>query len=445
MIVLLSLGGTWAVGELIADRGVFPHHCLVIVAMALPLSLLLTARIAPNHNQRGQHAPTMWKLNRAIWLALLGATAFEYVLFGLLGGGWSWPWDQVQALNGVGEEPALVQPALALLTPYIALVTAVFAYRKGKLALADSQRADVAAFQQRFIDASTLLAASSAPARVAGARALGSLARDWVDNRQECVDVICGYLKVKPSDEHLSIDHSKEGADKYTWKNGEDTVREALVDELRRLFAERDVPNRKKRVNIHLTRAWLAGTTGFGDATFTGDAWFNNATFTGPAWFDNARFAGMATFDHATFASLAWFSNAEFSSHAWFEHTTFADQAMFDSSSFTNHALFADATFTSPVVFDHSTFKDDAWFEHTTFEDDASFRYTTFRDLAWFFNARFTEQHSTQQRGLQMIGAALGPLSPQSASPVERGSLVDHYGNVIGDAEWTRAEDDEDD
>lgn len=382
-------------------------------------------RLEPNRNKQGQFAPRLQRQWLAVGLAILFAVAFEWVLFGLLAGEWTWPWVQVHELNG--DNDSLVQPALALLTPVIALVTAVFAYRKSTIAMAESQRADVAAFQQRFIDAAKLMADPNASTRIAGATAMGSLARDWVDNRQECVNVLCGYLKVKPSPEHLEIDVSGDKVT-YTWRSGEDEVRLEVVDQLRAVFTPGpSVPVAKTPTDLKLSRAWFPPHASFAETTIDGTASFVGATFTGIVVFSGSRFADEALFTNATFAHDAYLLAVAFTGDAWFDNASFVGDALFDRT-----------VYSSATSFSYARFAGDAWFDHTSFNGLARFSRARFNAEALFEGATFSQEWPSSRGSRQR--RALGPLDAGSALPDPPGSIVDEDGTIVGDVEWTRAE-----
>jgi len=56
--------------------------------------------------------------------------------------------------------------------------------------------------------------------------------------------------------------------------------------------------------------------SGFGEATFTGDAWFDKAVFGRGASFGEAAFSGDAGFGEAAFSGGVWFGEATFSGGA---------------------------------------------------------------------------------------------------------------------------------
>lgn len=286
------------------------------------------------------------------WLALLlagiAALATEFLLFAALGAGWHWPWEQIRILNAQVPGESIVQPALALLTPVIALVTATFAYRKSTISLAESQRADVSAFQHRYIDASKLLADSNPTARISGAIAMGSLARDWVDYRQECVDVMCGYLRMRPPLDSAKTSPSHDNT--KDWATGEAEVRATLANELRRVFIDGELATpTRDGIRINLVGARLA--PGFH---------MTNVKFTGDVNCYSAVFCGWADFDGAVFGRLARFRAVVFDSHADFDRAIFEGAAEFEGATFQNGANFEGVVFNGSANFDEATFRADS-------------------------------------------------------------------------------------
>jgi len=59
-----------------------------------------------------------------------------------------------------------------------------------------SRRAHQDALNQRYHDAAAQLGHAEAPVRLAGVYAMSRLADDWVERRQQCVDVLCAYLRL---------------------------------------------------------------------------------------------------------------------------------------------------------------------------------------------------------------------------------------------------------
>jgi len=72
----------------------------------------------------------------------------------------------------------------------------VYAYRKQRIEEGASIRNDAELLNKRYQDAADQLGHGQAAVRIAGVYAIARLADDWFDNRQMCVDVLCGYLRL---------------------------------------------------------------------------------------------------------------------------------------------------------------------------------------------------------------------------------------------------------
>ena len=77
-----------------------------------------------------------------------------------------------------------------------ALVALVVAYRRQKVAEADSAHDRIRVFNERFISIATQLGDVQPAVRLAGVHAMAGLADDWKANRQTCIDVLCAYLRM---------------------------------------------------------------------------------------------------------------------------------------------------------------------------------------------------------------------------------------------------------
>lgn len=93
----------------------------------------------------------------------------------------------------------------------------VYSYRKQKVEEAASAREDERLFVQRYQEASMLLGNEEPAVRLAGVYALVSLADDWVEQRQQCVDVLCSYLRLVDG--------------KYVGKQ-EEVIQSAIIDQI---------------------------------------------------------------------------------------------------------------------------------------------------------------------------------------------------------------------
>jgi hypothetical protein len=155
---------------------------------------------------------------------------------------------------------------------------------------------------ERFATAAEQLGGDKQPAvRLAGVYAMAGLADDWPENRQTCVDVLCGYLRMP-----------------YEADPGQDAPEPERLD----FRASREVRHTVIRViAAHLiddpARSWQGLKFGFWGVVFDGGD-FRGAEFSGSrtvASFDGAQFsAGEVRFDGVKFSGgTVWFGDAEFS------------------------------------------------------------------------------------------------------------------------------------
>ncbi len=128
--------------------------------------------------------------------------SFLVVLAGLVGltlAAWTWL-----------HHPALPRPRSLSLHDWIgvlqlvfasvagagALVALLVAYRRQRVAEADSAHDRTRVFNERFTTIAGQLGNSQAAVRLAGVHAMAGLADDWQENRRTCVDVLCAYLRM---------------------------------------------------------------------------------------------------------------------------------------------------------------------------------------------------------------------------------------------------------
>jgi Pentapeptide repeats (9 copies) len=212
---------------------------------------------------------------------------------------------------------------------------------------------------ERFATAADKLGDDKPPAvRLAGVYAMAGLADDWKKNRQTCIDVLCGYLRMPyepdpgeqatPSEwlafradrevRHTVIRiiaaHIREGAAK-SWQ-GLDFDFTGVV------FDGGDFTHANfSGGEVDFTNAvFSSGNVDFGNAVFAGGKVnFLGAKFTGgTVGFDSAEFAGgLVWFDRAEFSGgTVDFSDAKFiSGYIGFSYTTFIGSTVrFDSAAF---------------------------------------------------------------------------------------------------------------
>ncbi len=396
----------WGAATLLAAGGV-----LALVAF------VWTGDSARAGSRHGRHTPTMWPLSVTVVTAVFSAIGV------IAGAVWL-----VMVVGGISLDRTpdamtatdLLPAAIAVLSPVAALVAAVFVYRRAKMALAGSHRADEEQYQKRFVDAANLLGNDNASVRVAGVIAMATLARDWDDERQRCVDVLCGYLRVPPK--NWQWNRAKDTTPPPIPLRGENEVRNTLVAELTKLLKDKAV--------IAATPIWL----NLRGAVFGNVAYFSEATFAREATFEGAAFTGVAIFEGTRFAGDANFRGAAFTGVATFTHAMFIGTARFDRATFSDTPSFAQATFTHDTHFWQTTFTRDAHFMLATFSGDVVFWDATFVGAASFAGATFSK-HLTVA-GKSILRDPLGPLRAGSSLPNPPGKLVHASGRAAGKVKW---------
>jgi len=244
----------------------------------------------------------------------------------------AWPW-QVGGLETITPTPGFqtTQLVLTLVGGVGAAILVVVAYRR-------QRDLELARFDERFAAAAAQLGAGTAAERLAGVYAMAALADTWEIHRQQCIDVLCGYLRLPydPSNALLTTVVSE-----HTWPIGTATGRETRTYE--------QLPNDKEvRLTIistitrHLrdgaATSWQGHDLNFIGATFDGGD-FSRANFTG----------GLVNFDRATFTG----GDVSFDQAQFTGGTVSFDQAQFTDGTVTFYqAQFTDGT----VTFDQAQF-----------------------------------------------------------------------------------------
>lgn len=349
--------------------------------------------------------PLGWVLSGTI---ILGAAAVvgTYLLVGLL----------VEVSTNPISPAQRITASFAVATALGALVALVVNLRKQDLSEQTSRRELDAAFADRFASAAAQLGGESPAERIAGLYALATLADEYPSRRQQCVAVLCGYLRLPfdPELDHLadrstsSVTFEAEGRQVTTYENPatrphDRIVREAITTLIRDRTQPDSYPSWSKLdfdftgavfQSLDLSNSHFDGTVRFDHATFLGERTsFDNARFSGKrtsfvrtnffgktTWFSGATFSGEDTsFVEATFsASATWFLSAEFageyvsfhgaqfsSKFTSFQMVTFAGaHTRFDKATFSGaYASFFEATFSGEhVTFGHD--KDAATFRN---------------------------------------------------------------------------------
>ncbi|MCC3312473.1 pentapeptide repeat-containing protein [Nocardia africana] len=236
-----------------------------------------------------------------------------------------------------------------------------------------------------FVSAAAQLYAGEGGSQISAVRTLAEIADASASTpRQQCVDVLCGYLRlpraagrvgaydraVRRTIVSVIADHLRRGA-RRSWSRATFDFRNAQLEDADFTDAVFGGPAIFESAN-------LTGITRFDGATFSADThfqaatfdtvWFREAVFTERARFFGARFE-RARFDGTTFRGSAQFPLAVFSGDARFHRAAFHGGAYFDSAQFRGTADFVAAGFTGPARFDGAAFALGSSFEHARFQD----------------------------------------------------------------------------
>jgi hypothetical protein len=325
-----------------------------------------------------------------------GATAG----LGFLLAGWHF-WRVGEPIPRASGDASLSDPvkiALTIVAGIGGVVALVVAYRKQAMAERVENR-------DRYGAAVTQLGNPDPTVRLAGVYAMANLADEWKPQRQQCVDVLCAYLRM-PWDPDAESQHplavrkvetrhgSKVTTLAFRDPHGESQVRATILRIIADHLQDRDrpawwgkLPGLRRvrgglwsRLSFDLSGAsladvdmrstvWLGQQTRFDGAMFSGEETsFDEAMFSGKETsfeqamfsgdktsFVSARFSGDETrFSRATF-SAEWtsFGGAWFSAEwTWFNRATFSsNQTQFAATMFFGSLTsFYLATFLGEVV-----------------------------------------------------------------------------------------------
>ncbi|MGF0320944.1 pentapeptide repeat-containing protein, partial [Nocardia fluminea] len=288
--------------------------------------------------------------------------------------------------------------ALTVVAGVGGVVALVIAYRR-------QRDLEQSRFVERFGAAAAQLGATDVAVRIAGVYAMAGVADESEGlRRQQCIDVLCGYLRLPYSPElganhqsKLIVKQHRATADgtraddqerHLEFRHNDKEVRATII----RVIADHLRPSAEyswSTSDFDLRTAHLEDVD-LSKVTFSGSARFDGAIFAGTTQFDGATFSSIAQFDGATFSSIAQFDEATFSRTARFEGATFSGTAWFNGATFSRTAGFGGATFSGTAGFNGATFSDLAQFEAATFSSTAGFDRATFSGFALFGRAIFS-------------------------------------------------------
>jgi Caspase domain/Pentapeptide repeats (9 copies) len=194
--------------------------------------------------------------------------------------------------------------------------------------LAYTGRSRTEFFNERFTAITAQLSDAQPAVRLVGVHAMADLADDWPENRQACVDVLCGYLRL-PYDPDPSP--AERDTDPSNWEIRHTVIR-VITEHLKAGAAVS-----WQGLNLDFTGAvfdggdfdhaeFTGGTVSFDRAAFTGEVGFNGAEFTGgTVSFGRAAFTGEVDFNGTTCsAGTVSFDGAEFSGEVDFGRAEFS-------------------------------------------------------------------------------------------------------------------------
>ncbi|WP_067702771.1 pentapeptide repeat-containing protein [Nocardia jejuensis] len=330
-----------------------------------------------------------YALNRAIHRSALAFSVLIVVIGGLAVAALTW-WLLWRTLGARAETPNqldLTRIALWVTVAVGAAVALTLAYRRQR----DLERGR---FAELFGAAAIQLGNPDVAVRIAGVYALAGVADGFSTRarRQQCVDVLCGYLRLPyVPDEGAShlvsksqrVEDSGTAVERvYNYRQNDRQVRDTVV----RVIAE--------HLRDSLEACWSTCDFDFSDAVLE-DADFSRAVFAGRnTRFTNASFIGgrRTSFEKARFVGKrvsfrgATFRNSTSFDRAQFRHDRVARFERDDAE-----ISFSDATFAGSVSFDGAEFSGARTdFTRATFAGDRSS----------FANAKFVSALTTFERAI---------------------------------------------
>lgn len=355
--------------------------------IAVAANALLVAALVDKRRVRGWVRDGYLGLRRALrGLSLL--TAVCLAVAGGVGITLSATWILRHLIN-TSSKPAdpidITKLSLTVAGGVGAVVALVVAYRR-------QRDVEQGRFVERFGAAAAQLGDHDVAVRIAGVYAMAGVADESTGvRRQQCIDVLCGYLRLPYSPEfgsnhqsRLVLTEPRTGADgsplgqqerHLEYRQNDKEVRATIVrviaDHLRDheySWSACDFDFRAVHLeDVDFSYAVFGGTTRFDAVRFSGDARFDTVTFSGDAGFERARFFGDGWFYQATFSGYSTFEGAKFSRGAVFGEARFSVVARFHAVRFSGRARFEGARFSRGAGFPKARFSGAARFAGTDF------------------------------------------------------------------------------
>jgi uncharacterized protein YjbI with pentapeptide repeats len=257
-----------------------------------------TTRPSPGHTKADE--PRMWHIRTALVvsftvavLALAALAVLAWVLIGIAG-------FRRHGEPSLHDTVGVAQLVFASVAGAGALVALIVAYRRQKIAEADSMHDRTRVFNERFTAISAQLGDDSPAVRLAGVHAMAGLADDWIVNRQTCIDVLCAYLRMPFSPEPNRKTSPEEWLAFRSGRTVRDSVIRVITAHLRK-----DAAVSWQGLNLDFTGADFEGAD-FSNAVFSGgevDFTAAGFSFHSQNTFNGAEFSGgRVIFDFAEFS-----------------------------------------------------------------------------------------------------------------------------------------------
>ncbi|WP_461123595.1 pentapeptide repeat-containing protein [Saccharothrix stipae] len=256
----------------------------------------------------GAKGPMAWALVKWVLLAVLLAAATGYGLYRLLGR----PALPASTSFTTAELLDLLKIGLAVVGGLGAVVALAVGYRKQQvseaahvIATLQEERERTKFFNERYGKAAEQLGHENFAVRLAGVYAMAGLADDWPEQRQICVDVMCGYLRTP----YPEADRTEREVRQEIITTLLDRVQTWPAGVVRMDFRGVEFED------LDLSRRSFNGSFTFDKAVFRGERTdFANCRFAGNVSFRRARFvAAVTSFEEIKARSATLdFSEAEF-------------------------------------------------------------------------------------------------------------------------------------
>lgn len=307
--------------------------------------------------------PLVWQATAAVGTAVLGAVGLYVFLTWLLG----LPLRPIGAqLEQQRQLADLVKVALGLAAGVGAAVALIVGYRRARVEEAASHRDDQRLFSSRYQDAADLLGHDKAAVRLAGIYAMARLADDWIEQRQQSIDVLCAYLRLpydpktaEPGEREVRLtvirlisEHLQADAAPQSWRGRRLDFTGAVFDggDFTGAIFDRgegnlsgSVPTRVDDPQVAVPLEERSGAVSFAGAEFRGDVTFRGV-----------RFGAIISFAGAIFSSGATrFHGAQFEGRVSFNEAMFVGATVdFRAASFLPESTvsFFGANFTSGII-----------------------------------------------------------------------------------------------